>query len=335
MTLFAELMRDVREQTIPLSASLRRAKDVAHRLKSETFLDWVNSERMGYPRGANLPSYRVIRIEPLASVLNPLFPYPANARTVQIPEGMLGSFLSEFTHYPLGERVDELEHFVASGRDVPLSAPEQIIQTVRQHAEARGEQPGRIQRVWAEIPLPMIGRVLAAVHDHLFDFLLKLRDEYPDLAKKEEAYEQVRALQVEGLARTMIWNQNCDFKGGQGVTDKSVTVGSGAHVGGNLVVADAISGSFNTISGLRDGDPLKELLSALAKAVQAVAETLPADKSGTMLGDLKSMVEEATNAARPGMLKAIGEQLKAGATWVANTTAGAAVTGALNSVLVS
>src|SRR5437879_5485936 len=61
MSGFSQLIDDVADQkNNSLSDVLLKAKVLAHRLKSRTFRQWVNSEIDGYGDKNKLPDYRIV-----------------------------------------------------------------------------------------------------------------------------------------------------------------------------------------------------------------------------------------------------------------------------------
>lgn len=75
--------------------------------------------------------------------------------------------------------------------------------------------------------------------------------------------------------------------------DRVINIGEGAHVGGSVVIADEIRGSFNNIQQLPDDrGELKELLEQLAKAVEEAARSAPEEDAKTLGMDLETLTKE-------------------------------------------
>jgi hypothetical protein len=75
--------------------------------------------------------------------------------------------------------------------------------------------------------------------------------------------------------------------------DRVINIGEGAHVGGNVVIANEIQGSFNNIQQLPDDRAeLRELLEQLAKAVEETARTAPEGDAKTLGMDLERLTKE-------------------------------------------
>lgn len=75
--------------------------------------------------------------------------------------------------------------------------------------------------------------------------------------------------------------------------DRVINIGEGAHVGGNVVIADEIQGSFNNIQQLPDDRAeLRELLEKLAKAVEETARAAPEEDAKTLGMDLETLTKE-------------------------------------------
>ena len=81
--------------------------------------------------------------------------------------------------------------------------------------------------------------------------------------------------------------------GDKTMADKNISI-SGSTVHGSVVAAESIKDSFNTINNSNAGDDLKDTLTQLAKAVEAMAKELPEEKAEEAADDMKRLAEEAT-----------------------------------------
>ncbi|MCI5121980.1 MAG: hypothetical protein D3908_12470 [Candidatus Electrothrix sp. AUS4] len=79
--------------------------------------------------------------------------------------------------------------------------------------------------------------------------------------------------------------------------DKSVSIGDGTTVHGNMITAQTIQNSFNTVAQ-SDAEPaLKAELKRLCQQVEQMLPQLPEEKKEEVAQDLESLVKEATKDA--------------------------------------
>jgi hypothetical protein len=83
------LLQDIRDGAVDsqsdLNNLLRRCQILSHTLKHQPFREWVEHELNGYPKGAELPPYRIDVGQPYGSSNNGYW----KATNVQIPLSLL------------------------------------------------------------------------------------------------------------------------------------------------------------------------------------------------------------------------------------------------------
>ncbi len=79
------------------------------------------------------------------------------------------------------------------------------------------------------------------------------------------------------------------------MTQITVTLGDGATIHGDFVVANSIKDSFNKVSSSSAPDELKSLLEKLTTAVGKMTEQLPKETAQQVARDLDTLVAEATS----------------------------------------
>lgn len=122
------------------------------------------------------------------------------------------------------------------------------------------------------------------------DAKLKKLEQDPDTSEKDMT--EVKTVQKEVR---IVYNVLGDLiKGDKNVNQKNINIGDGATISGNVVIADAIENSFNTIHNANAGEELKTLLTQLTTEVKAIAEKLPPDEAEEVGDDLERFVEETT-----------------------------------------
>ncbi|HEY1187913.1 MAG TPA: hypothetical protein VGE74_09660 [Gemmata sp.] len=332
MTLFVELMANLRDRNVPLSHCLRKAKDIAHRLQNKDFIDWVNAERMGYAAGSLLPDYRLVRLEVMIEIDNGRFLYARHKEYDHLRLGneSLGALAQELEGVPLVAGVDELLRYLDLD-GIRYNAKESIVNATKAYIQNTQGHLYNIGNIYLLLPKPTIDRIMSIIFDRLHDFLLSVRSEYPEVAQSEKIYEQGQLLKLAGLVSTKILNMGCTLTGGQSVSDRSIKQGDGAHIGGNAITGN-VKNSFNHIAGLQEANPLKGLLESLMKAVEEAAGELPAEKADDLRSEVESFVKEATTKARESVLKTFGDSIKSAGSFLKSAAVSGALTGAVDSV---
>lgn len=311
MTLFAELIADVRDRKTSITNNLSKAKDIAHRLKSHELLNWVNAELRGYgtQQGA-VPDYRITTRRGVAYVRDVRYMVMESLVSVHLPVQYLTGRVGEFfKNYGVCESISEVETLARTlGEEELRYLSPEFVDEVRRQSHLVGIPPQEFRTVGVILCRNTYVRILEAVHDRLYDFLLQLRGEYPKLADDERAYEQVRSLLVDRLVQTLILNIQCPI-GEQSMEKTTVTVRDQAKVG-NLVVAERIRDSFNKVTGSAATNSVKDLFKELADALAAAESAIPKEKQDSVAEDYAAMAAE---AAKPGamrvVLEAIGNRL--------------------------
>ncbi len=77
------------------------------------------------------------------------------------------------------------------------------------------------------------------------------------------------------------------------MTEKNIHI-EGSTVYGSVVAADTIQDSFNVINNSNAREDLKEQLTLLAKAVEAMTKELPEEEAEDAADNMKRLAEEAT-----------------------------------------
>jgi hypothetical protein len=119
MDVLQQIQADLLDQDAPLSTTLRRAKVLASRLRSDELGNWVSQELDGYKSSNELPDYRVIRTGCTGSWTNGF--YMVTNRPVplmRIDDDNLKELLTTFRVYDGIRTVEELatqqQHFIVS-----------------------------------------------------------------------------------------------------------------------------------------------------------------------------------------------------------------------------
>jgi hypothetical protein len=151
MGLIAEIQKDALDQSIPISAQLRKVRLAAAKLNLPTIETWVENELKGYRGESSVPSYRTVR--GTAKSWNPYhgwIPIAGDEQTMNMVcsadlvesiasiEALVASnFKGKSYHIPFSPgKLEALSHMVGqqvarAGLDIAVGAPAHILDSVR------------------------------------------------------------------------------------------------------------------------------------------------------------------------------------------------------------
>jgi AbiTii len=328
MLSYPELLKEVQERSAYLHISLARAKEVADRVNDTAFIKWIDAELKGYVNAmCTVPEYRVFNLPLSAELIVPGWGrqwknLPDDS--VRRLEEKVGCSLSVLS---IGDPVERLVQATWSpSSHVIYTASAKALSALQEEFSGAGFPQNWVTQLGWMFSLEQVHSLVDHVRHEFYNRLLALRKAQPSLAE-----EGVTRQAPGGGATTTQPNTGVNYVDH---SDRSVTINIGTGTfHGPFVVASRIKESFNTIGGLKDETPLKELLDALAKAVVTAVAVLPEKEAGTLAKDLESIVTEATTDAREGVLKMLGKEIKSVVAGVRDSAIGTAVTSALSPVL--
>lgn len=176
MSLKQEIQKDIVDPSVRLSTILRKAKILAHRLKSEDFENWVEQELNGYVSSTvGLPDYRKLNTHTYGNFAGP---FGATMKNVPIPTAQFSSDIHEFaTHHMLPQGVRELES-LAETRETGLRAewPADLTLVI---GDRLIENMVCLQ-AWKPISVQAIEGVLDTVRNRLLSFVLEVEGLDPE-----------------------------------------------------------------------------------------------------------------------------------------------------------
>ncbi len=206
MSRFSQLIDEVADQkNHSLSDVLLKTKVLAHRLRSRTLRQWVNSEIDGYDDKTKVPDYRIIGCSLRGDFVGP---FDSQIRNVPLSTSILPdpdireSLEYEYIHNGIAFIEDIL------GRDGPIGRSLDLyhISYLRKHGERiDGYVLNHVQKL---ISMHSLTALLASVRSRLLDFLLELRDKYPELDVNDDAAYRISEGEINSVMGAKVY-KNC------------------------------------------------------------------------------------------------------------------------------
>jgi hypothetical protein len=316
LSLFSDLLAETAdEKNNAISSCLLKAKLLASKLRSRKFRQWVSAELDGYGRSElPLPQYRIDT--------GPVYGNFHGAggmgvRGVQLPTSHWPAkhrALAEEIRFTQGAR--ELEELMQlDSKTLHRQWSPDLVSLYRRDPGV-GVTHCQLQYAYNEFTLASVAGVLHAIRTRLIDFLIELGEKHPDLEQSDAAAATVSEDDVTSVVEHKIFN-NCNFIAGD--QDMSNVINADdISVGGDFVVADAITNSFNKVAESKASTDVKAVLKQLGDALMELGKKLPPDKAKEVAQDVDAMATEAAKPApRKRWLETAAEGLKKTAKTVA------------------
>jgi len=282
MSLKQEIQRDIVDPSVKLSTILRKAKILAHHLKSKVVEDWVDQELNGYVSStAELPDYRKIGTQTYGNFVGA---FGSGMKNVPIPTAQLASDIHEFAiqHY-LPQGVRELESLVETGEtalraewpaDLTLFIADKLVENMV------------CLQAWKAISVQAIEGVLDTVRNRLLGFVLEVEELDPDAGEGIASETKLSAEDV-----TQVFNNY--------ILGSYNIVGSGTSVAQDVRQYVVAKGDFDSLeSALKGWGADDEDIQALAEAIQCDGERTRRDSFGPKVRDwIGAMMQKVLNGA--------------------------------------
>lgn len=167
----SQIIKDIANGVVSLEITLKRALVIAHDLKNEKLINWINSELYGYKSSKNLPEYRHL---------------PGNLKmsyiggSVQVTNQSVGTSVlpagyEDANVYKCCDSISTIEQIINSGNTPSVSLSEYI-------PYLRLNSPRiNVMNFFSEIPLSAFKRVTDNVSKEIMSILLKIDDEVGNL----------------------------------------------------------------------------------------------------------------------------------------------------------
>lgn len=303
MSQFSALIDEVADpKNHTLGEVLLKAKVLGSKLKSRKFRQWVDAELNGYEKPKDVPEYRII-----STHLQGIFggPFQSSIRNVALStRGLPESLRDIIDRFRVSNNVGELESLAATGApNLGRVWDFAVVEAFRVYGvQVSGYVLNQVESLIS--PSSLTG-VLQAIRARLLDFLLALRDEYPELDEKEEAVKKVSADKLETVMQKTIY-KDCVF-GGSGMGD-SYTAGQAGAMGPGAKAKDM---DFNQIwlqnQGSIDLGTLAKELSSLRAAMRSKATDPQHDKSVAAIAEAEEAAKKGDGAGAMQWLQRAGK----------------------------
>jgi hypothetical protein len=304
MSRFSQLIEEVADQkNHALSDVLLKAKVLAHRFRSRTFRQWVNSEIDGYDVNAPLPDYRVLRANLRGEFVGP---FQSRVRNVPLSTSILESDAREILEKePMRSSVAYIEDLTNQDGECGRSLDINVVDYLRQHGEQIDDMI--LNHVQKLISKHALAALLTSVRSRLLEFLLELRDKYPELDKNEEAVERISQTEIDSVMEKRVY-KDCTIFERSAMRDVYQAGQAGAMGPG------ARAENINFIQILRDaiGDHSLADLAADLERLRAVmlSESKSAEQDAAV-----AAVAKAEAAAKKGEAEGVCGYLKGAGKW--------------------
>lgn len=183
--LLDEIIGILSDEKESLNSALLKTKVLLHTIGKKDLATWVTNELKGYANDDDVPDYRIVTSEPHAHVTNigwQHFDY--TLLVYHLEEKQRKNLTVSKCILSIGSIEESIRDFRASGTKLIRSFPPEW-----GHLFQKQLTPGtNIVKIWCELNIMQIERILIEVRSRLLDFALELRDVVgPDIPEKELA----------------------------------------------------------------------------------------------------------------------------------------------------
>lgn len=285
MSKFSELIDDV--PTKPLGEVLLKAKGLAYGLRSNKFKKWIESEINGYGEGEEPPLYRRVPCKVFASVYyvsGPTTPSYFNHQELLLSD--VNPHRDFFSFTEIREPISTIDSIINKN-------PDDFSYTLRtEELEKLNDwKPINVRSVVKgarKVTRHDLDGILHKARSTLLDFLLELRDKYPELEKDDVSVKDVPVAETERIFQNVTNNYGTMI---QGNGNQIGVVGNNNQVTLRDVVGSAsLTDIADDLERLRDAMATKATTDEQDAEVEAVSDAIVAarnGKSGTVLSVLK------------------------------------------------
>jgi hypothetical protein len=319
MSRFSQLIDEVADQkNHSLSDVLLKAKVLSRQLPGRKFRQWIDSEINGYSSKKNVPEYRVVSARLYGDFAGLL-----SSRVTNVP--ISTSHLDEdirktLENEPIANGVSYIEDMLnPTDGQIGKSLGGEVVNFLRKYGM---KIDGMILNfVRKSIARPSLVELLSGVRSRLLDFLLEVRERYPELDKNDEAANGVSAIEIDAAVDRKVY-QNCTVFEGAEMRDIYQAGQAGAMGPG------AKAEKINFVQILRDaiGD---NSLADLANDLERLRTAMLSESKNADQDEAVAAVAEAEAAAKKGDAKSVFAFLKRAGNWAMDvaTKIGTAVAG--------
>lgn len=165
-----QIQTDLLDSKVPLSTVLRKAKVLAHQLRSKELNDWVSQELDGYKSDVELPDYRVLQTACVGAWTNGFW----MVKNLVVPiHNIEEKWLKErLTRHPVWEGVRSVEQMVENKELKYVLIPE-LTRLVNYYVNENGYSFAEIKIL---VGAHQFEQILDTVRNRLLDFVLELSE---------------------------------------------------------------------------------------------------------------------------------------------------------------
>ncbi|OLV19379.1 AbiTii domain-containing protein [Deinococcus marmoris] len=210
MTLFAEIKRDILDESIKLSSILRKLKVLSVSLEDDSLAEWVNREIKGYT-GVPLDDYPEYRVSAALNKGHFIGWGGRQMNNVEVHTLGLPEFARDFaSKLWLEAGINEIERMrEKTGDDWRQPWPPDFVATIA----SQFFENYRAMQVWKTVPDSALEYVLSTVRDNILDYILDMEKKNPILLLKESALENVELKDAKEATSILIDNKSKIQKG--------------------------------------------------------------------------------------------------------------------------
>lgn len=115
MSLLQQIQESVVKEGSNLGTILLKLRLLASRLNSDILGEWVKHESEGYPKDAEVPSYRIVRVSYRGTFSGV---YGSGVKNAQIPPYLIEQYAGKsWTHYEVRESISAIDEMVGSHKN--------------------------------------------------------------------------------------------------------------------------------------------------------------------------------------------------------------------------
>lgn len=189
--------------------ALFKTQVLAHRLGEGELSQWVEFELKGYPKDAELPSYRIIPITVMGNASNGAYRVSEQPLPLMHLDKSLREKLDE-NH--LTQSIAVIEGWCSDEKHLSIViAPE--FYPLLNKGLGNGYQ---IERAWGKTSMGAMVQVVTEVRARLLEFALKLSDRLPPEAKREDMKQISKEAHVGDLFHNSVFGDNTTIVVGSG-----------------------------------------------------------------------------------------------------------------------
>ena len=214
MKLVREIRDGVVDQSVSLSAILRKAKILAASLRNDEFRKWVDSELNGYEGDVELPSYRKLNSPVLANFSGT---FGRSVSGYQLPVALLPQEFKKMAEAVLlGNPIKEIESLSAEGKEgLRHPWPTEAVMLLRDDFQLSGGY--MMVEIYQPVGKAQLDGILDAVRNRLLDFLLGLQEIDPKVLDSEEAIGRIPEDTVSQIFNVTIHGSHNVMASGSGI----------------------------------------------------------------------------------------------------------------------